>query len=138
MRRTRATVMTGAALALLIALPAAAQESTTTTTAPDELTVTTPFPGVAVEPGLATLPIGKAELRARGSRIALLGFGAIVPAAEKVAAQLGPGRLRRGVARLGDAFRRHAARAHEEKPRGNAQHGTRDESDCKNGQKRSC
>src|SRR5690606_28229503 len=46
-------------------------------------------PGVAVEPGLATLPIGKAELRARGSRIALLGFGAIVPAAEKVAAQLG-------------------------------------------------
>lgn len=50
-RRTRATVMTGAALALLIALPATAQESTTTTTAPDELTVTTPFPGVAVEPG---------------------------------------------------------------------------------------
>jgi 1-deoxy-D-xylulose-5-phosphate synthase len=46
-------------------------------------------PGVAIQPGLDTLPIGKAELRRQGSRIALLAFGAIVPAAEAVAAELG-------------------------------------------------
>ncbi|WP_046656022.1 1-deoxy-D-xylulose-5-phosphate synthase [Lysobacter capsici] len=46
-------------------------------------------PGVAIQPGLDTLPIGKAELRRQGSRIALLAFGAIVPEAEAVAAELG-------------------------------------------------
>jgi 1-deoxy-D-xylulose-5-phosphate synthase len=46
-------------------------------------------PGVALQPGLETLPIGKAQLRRRGSRIALLAFGATVPAAEAVAAELG-------------------------------------------------
>ncbi|MGO4774229.1 1-deoxy-D-xylulose-5-phosphate synthase, partial [Lysobacter sp. 2RAB21] len=46
-------------------------------------------PGTAIQPGLDTLPIGKAELRRQGSRIALLAFGAIVPAAEAVAAELG-------------------------------------------------
>jgi 1-deoxy-D-xylulose-5-phosphate synthase len=46
-------------------------------------------PGVAVQQNLDALPIGKAEVRARGSRIALLAFGAIVPAAEKVGAELG-------------------------------------------------
>jgi 1-deoxy-D-xylulose-5-phosphate synthase len=46
-------------------------------------------PGVAVQPTLDTLPIGKAQLRRQGSRIALLAFGAIVPAAEQVAAELG-------------------------------------------------
>jgi 1-deoxy-D-xylulose-5-phosphate synthase len=46
-------------------------------------------PGVAIQPNLDTLPIGKAELRRSGSRIALLAFGAIVPAAEVVAAELG-------------------------------------------------
>ncbi|SFK30699.1 1-deoxy-D-xylulose-5-phosphate synthase [Lysobacter sp. cf310] len=46
-------------------------------------------PGVPVQPNLDTLPIGKAELRRSGSRIALLAFGAIVPAAEAVAAELG-------------------------------------------------
>lgn len=46
-------------------------------------------PGVAIEPTLDTLPIGRAELRRRGARIALLAFGAIVPAAEAVAAELG-------------------------------------------------
>jgi 1-deoxy-D-xylulose-5-phosphate synthase len=46
-------------------------------------------PGVAVQPSLDTLPIGKAEVRRRGSRIALLAFGAIVPAAEKVGEELG-------------------------------------------------
>ena len=46
-------------------------------------------PGVAVSESLDTLPIGKAEVRRRGSRIALLAFGAIVPAAEKVGGELG-------------------------------------------------
>ncbi|MGO1069339.1 1-deoxy-D-xylulose-5-phosphate synthase [Lysobacter sp. CA199] len=46
-------------------------------------------PGAAIQPTLDVLPIGKAELRRQGSRIALLAFGAIVPAAEAVAAELG-------------------------------------------------
>ena len=46
-------------------------------------------PGVAVSPSLDTLPIGKAELRRRGSHIALLAFGAIVPAAQQVGEELG-------------------------------------------------
>ena len=46
-------------------------------------------PGVAVQPTLDTLPIGKADLRLRGTRIALLAFGAIVPAAAQVGAALG-------------------------------------------------
>ncbi|MFK3649241.1 1-deoxy-D-xylulose-5-phosphate synthase [Lysobacter enzymogenes] len=46
-------------------------------------------PGVAIQPGLDTVPIGKAELRRSGQRVALLAFGAIVPAAEQVAAELG-------------------------------------------------
>ncbi len=46
-------------------------------------------PGVAVQSTLDTLPIGKAELRRRGARIALLAFGAIVPAAQLVGEELG-------------------------------------------------
>jgi 1-deoxy-D-xylulose-5-phosphate synthase len=46
-------------------------------------------PGVAVLPDLDTVPIGKADLRQRGSRVALLAFGATVPAAELVARELG-------------------------------------------------
>ncbi|MHC9085028.1 1-deoxy-D-xylulose-5-phosphate synthase [Luteimonas sp. RIT-PG2_3] len=46
-------------------------------------------PGVAIQADLDTLPIGKAELRRRGERLALLAFGAVVPAAEQVAAELG-------------------------------------------------
>ncbi|MBN8261273.1 MAG: 1-deoxy-D-xylulose-5-phosphate synthase [Xanthomonadales bacterium] len=46
-------------------------------------------PGIAVQPDLDTLPIGKAQLRRNGATLALLAFGAIVPAAEKVAAELG-------------------------------------------------
>lgn len=46
-------------------------------------------PGVAIDMGLEILPIGKAEVRARGSRIALLAFGATVPAAEQVGRELG-------------------------------------------------
>jgi 1-deoxy-D-xylulose-5-phosphate synthase len=45
-------------------------------------------PGVTVQPGLDTLPIGKAELRRKGARIALLAFGAILPAALKVGDEL--------------------------------------------------
>lgn len=51
MKRTRNVMATALGLCLLVALPAIAQEDTTTTTTPDELTLTTPFPGVAVEPG---------------------------------------------------------------------------------------
>ncbi len=46
-------------------------------------------PGVAIDPSLDTLPIGKAELRQRGSRIAVLAFGSTVTAAEQVARELG-------------------------------------------------
>jgi 1-deoxy-D-xylulose-5-phosphate synthase len=46
-------------------------------------------PGVALDASLDTLPIGKAELRTRGSRIALLAFGALVPAAETIGEELG-------------------------------------------------
>jgi len=46
-------------------------------------------PGVAISESLDVLPIGKAELRQRGSRLALLAFGALVPAAQQVGAELG-------------------------------------------------
>ncbi|UHQ19575.1 1-deoxy-D-xylulose-5-phosphate synthase [Lysobacter sp. KIS68-7] len=46
-------------------------------------------PGVAIEQALDTLPIGKADVRRKGTRIALLAFGAVVPAAEKVGEELG-------------------------------------------------
>jgi len=46
-------------------------------------------PGVAVDPALDPLPLGKAQLRRSGSRIALLAFGATVAAAEQVGAELG-------------------------------------------------
>ncbi|HMM68656.1 MAG TPA: 1-deoxy-D-xylulose-5-phosphate synthase, partial [Dokdonella sp.] len=46
-------------------------------------------PGVAVGSDLATLPIGKAEVRRRGQSIALLAFGALVTPAVKVAEKLG-------------------------------------------------
>ena len=46
-------------------------------------------PGVAVQASLDTLPIGKAEVRRHGAKLALLAFGAIVPAAEKVGEELG-------------------------------------------------
>ncbi|MEO6172165.1 MAG: 1-deoxy-D-xylulose-5-phosphate synthase, partial [Arenimonas sp.] len=45
--------------------------------------------GVAVQNNLDTLPIGKAELRKRGNKIALLAFGAVLPAAEQVANESG-------------------------------------------------
>jgi 1-deoxy-D-xylulose-5-phosphate synthase len=46
-------------------------------------------PGVALDASLDTLPIGKAESRRRGSRLALLAFGALVPLAEQIGAEFG-------------------------------------------------
>ncbi len=46
-------------------------------------------PGVALDSALDVLPIGKAELRRRGNRLALLAFGAMLPAAEAIGAELG-------------------------------------------------
>ncbi|SFN44907.1 1-deoxy-D-xylulose-5-phosphate synthase [Dokdonella immobilis] len=46
-------------------------------------------PGVAVDDDLATLPIGKAEVRREGQGIALIAFGALVAPAAKVAETLG-------------------------------------------------
>ena len=43
--------------------------------------------GVAVAAALDTIPIGQAELRRRGSRMALLAFGALVPVAEQLGAE---------------------------------------------------
>ncbi|MBB1471462.1 1-deoxy-D-xylulose-5-phosphate synthase [Luteimonas sp. MC1782] len=45
--------------------------------------------GIAAGDALETLPIGRAELRRAGTRVALLAFGATVPAAEAVATELG-------------------------------------------------
>jgi 1-deoxy-D-xylulose-5-phosphate synthase len=45
-------------------------------------------PGVAVPHHLDTLPIGRAELRRRGQRIALLAFGAVLPAALQAGEEL--------------------------------------------------
>lgn len=46
-------------------------------------------PGTAVGAGLDTIPIGKAQLRQRGSGVALLAFGAMVEPATEVAQSLG-------------------------------------------------
>src|SRR5690606_30627412 len=46
-------------------------------------------PGVAAGSSLDVLPIGKAELRRKGAGVALLAFGATLPAAEAVGAELG-------------------------------------------------
>ncbi|MCM2337008.1 MAG: 1-deoxy-D-xylulose-5-phosphate synthase, partial [Pseudomonas sp.] len=46
-------------------------------------------PGVAVQPTLDTLPIGVAQLRRRGARVAVLAFGSTVAAAESVGEALG-------------------------------------------------
>ncbi len=46
-------------------------------------------PGVALENNLNTIPIGKAEIRKRGTRLALFAFGAVVSAAEKIAIEFG-------------------------------------------------
>ncbi len=45
-------------------------------------------PGVPVQVQMRALPVGKAQLRRRGKGIALLAFGALVPVAEEVGAEL--------------------------------------------------
>jgi 1-deoxy-D-xylulose-5-phosphate synthase len=45
-------------------------------------------PGIAVQKTLATLPIGKAELRRRGRGLALLSFGVMLAPAATIAAEL--------------------------------------------------
>jgi 1-deoxy-D-xylulose-5-phosphate synthase len=45
-------------------------------------------PGAPIEPAMRALPLGKAEMRRRGRGVALLAFGAMVPIAEQVAAEL--------------------------------------------------
>jgi len=46
-------------------------------------------PGVAIASTLETLPIGRAQVRRQGSRVALLAFGALVPVAETIGAEFG-------------------------------------------------
>ncbi|CAN7189605.1 1-deoxy-D-xylulose-5-phosphate synthase [Pseudoxanthomonas sp. LjRoot168] len=46
-------------------------------------------PGVALQTTLDTLPIGKADVRVRGNRVALLAFGSTAAAAEQVGRELG-------------------------------------------------
>jgi len=45
-------------------------------------------PGVKVQPNLSALPIGKAEIRHHGQRVALLAFGCLVAPAEQVGNEL--------------------------------------------------
>ena len=45
--------------------------------------------GIAAGSDLSTLPIGRGEQRVAGSRVALLAFGSVVPAAEQVGRELG-------------------------------------------------
>lgn len=45
--------------------------------------------GVAIEPEMSALPIGKAELRQQGSGIAILAFGAMLPACLQAGERLG-------------------------------------------------
>ena len=71
-------------------------------------------PGVAVQPDLHTLPIGQAQVRRRGKRLALLAFGAVLPAAETVAAELGLSLVNmRFVKPLDEAVVREMAATHE-------------------------
>ncbi len=69
--------------------------------------------GVAVTRELAPLPIGKAELRRRGSTIALLAFGAMVAPALKAGEALGASVVdMRFVKPLDEALLRELARSH--------------------------
>ncbi len=45
-------------------------------------------PGVAIEKEMMTLPIGKAEIKRQGRRVALLAFGSLVPLAQEVGDRL--------------------------------------------------
>ena len=70
--------------------------------------------GVAIDQDLATLPIGKAELRRNGQHIALLAFGALVAPAAKVAETIGASLVNmRFVKPLDAAMILELARSHE-------------------------
>ena len=70
-------------------------------------------PGVAIEPELTTLAIGKADVRRRGADLALLAFGSTVAAAESVAAELGATLVNmRFVKPLDEELLRELARSH--------------------------
>ncbi|MGE3774863.1 MAG: 1-deoxy-D-xylulose-5-phosphate synthase [Gammaproteobacteria bacterium] len=45
-------------------------------------------PGVALEKEMTALPLGKAEIKRQGRRVALLGFGSLVPLAQEVGDKL--------------------------------------------------
>ncbi len=71
-------------------------------------------PGVKIEPGLATLPIGRAEVRRRGQRIALLAFGALAPVADAVAQDIDATSVNmRFVKPLDEALLAELARSHD-------------------------
>jgi 1-deoxy-D-xylulose-5-phosphate synthase len=71
-------------------------------------------PGVALSADLDTLPIGKAEVRRRGRRIAFLAFGAMLDAAAVAAAQFGATLVNmRFVKPLDEELLRELARSHE-------------------------
>jgi len=70
--------------------------------------------GVAIDQDLATLPIGKAELRRNGQHIALLAFGALVAPAARVAEAIGASLVNmRFVKPLDAAMILELARSHE-------------------------
>ena len=70
--------------------------------------------GVAIDQDLATLPIGKAELRRNGQHIALLAFGALVAPAARVAETIGASLVNmRFVKPLDAAMILELARSHE-------------------------
>ncbi|BAZ93592.1 1-deoxy-D-xylulose-5-phosphate synthase [Thiohalobacter thiocyanaticus] len=71
-------------------------------------------PGLAVEPDLDTLPIGRAESRREGGRIALLAFGSLLAPALEVAEQLDATVINmRFVKPLDEALLREVASRHE-------------------------
>jgi 1-deoxy-D-xylulose-5-phosphate synthase len=71
-------------------------------------------PGVAVRPELTTLPVGKAELRRQGKRIALLAFGSMLTPALAAGERLGATVVNmRFVKPLDEALIAELARSHE-------------------------
>ncbi len=71
-------------------------------------------PGVAIDPAMSALPIGKAEIRREGRRVALLVFGALLAQAASVAEQLDATLLNmRFVKPLDEEAVLEAARTHE-------------------------
>ncbi|MBS0382109.1 MAG: 1-deoxy-D-xylulose-5-phosphate synthase [Proteobacteria bacterium] len=71
-------------------------------------------PGVAIDPALVELPIGKAEVRRRGRGIALLAFGCTLAPAETVGAELDATVVNmRFVKPLDEALLLELARSHE-------------------------